>query len=138
MSRKKKNQAKGEHTVIGKGTVINGDITSDAAIIRVDGEVRGGINTKGDLVVGVGGLVKGDVTAADLVLCGEILGDVVVSYKVDIEAKGKLTGDITTHLLAIDENAVIQGKVTMITDEAAKEPETVVETATESTEAVAE
>ena len=132
MSRKKKNQAKGEHTVIGKGTVINGDITSDAAIIRVDGEVRGGINTKGDLVVGVGGIVKGDVTAADLVLGGEILGDVVVSYKVDIEAKGKLTGDITTHLLAIDENAIIQGKVTMLNDEAAKEPETVEGIATET------
>ncbi len=135
MSRKKKNQAKGEHTVIGKGTIINGDITSDAAIIRVDGEVRGGIDTKGDLVVGVGGIVRGNVTAAELVLGGEILGDVVISYKVDIEAKGKLTGDITTHLLAIDENAVIQGKVTMITEEpAAKQAET----APESTEAVAE
>lgn len=111
--RKSNNAVKGENTIIGSGTVIGGSIVSDSALMRVDGEVKGGIDTKGDLIIGTGGIVRGDVVAANLNLGGEVTGNATITEKIDIEATGKLIGDITTNLLSIDEKAVIQGKVTM-------------------------
>ncbi len=118
MGRKNRgNVATGENTVIGAGTTVNGNIVSDSAVIRVDGQVNGGINTKGDLVIGTNGIVSGDVVASSVNLAGKIVGDVEASNKIEIEAKGKLLGNIQTKLLAMDETAVIQGKVNMSNDE---------------------
>ncbi len=114
MGRKNRgNVANGENTVIGAGTVVKGDIVSDSAVIRVDGQVDGGINTKGDLVVATSGVVNGDVVASNLNLAGKIMGDVEIANKMEIEANGKLLGNISTKLLAMDETAVIQGNVNM-------------------------
>ena len=112
------NVANGENSVIGAGTTVNGDIVSDSAIIRVDGQVNGGVNTKGDLVIGAMGVVNGDVVASSVNLAGKIAGDVEAANKIEIEANGKLLGNIKTKLLAMDETAVIQGMVNMTADEA--------------------
>ncbi len=112
------NVANGENSVIGAGTTVNGDIVSDSAIIRVDGQVNGGVNTKGDLVIGAMGVVNGDVVASSVNLAGKIAGDVEAANKIEIEANGKLLGNIKTKLLAMDETAVIQGMVNMSADEA--------------------
>ncbi len=116
--RNRGNVATGENTVIGEGTVIKGDIVSDSAVIRVDGQVDGGIQTKGDLIIATQGVVNGDVTATNLNLAGKILGDVEIGNKIEIEANGKLLGNISTKLLAMDETAVIQGNVNMTSDTA--------------------
>ena len=122
MGRKNRgNVATGENTVIGAGTTVNGDIVSDSAVMRVDGQVNGGINTKGDLVIGTMGVVSGDVVASSVNLAGKIVGDVAASNKIEIEAKGRLLGNIQTKLLAMDETAVIQGKVNMPDDESASD-----------------
>ncbi len=115
------NVANGENTVIGAGTTVNGDIVSDSAVIRVDGQVNGGINTKGDLVVGSMGVINGDVVASSVNLAGKIDGDVDAANKIEIEAKGKLLGNIRTKLLAMDEAAFIQGNVNMTPEEIEKE-----------------
>ncbi len=115
------NVANGENTVIGAGTTISGDIVSDSAIIRVDGQVNGGVNTKGDLVVGPTGVISGDVVASSVNLAGKITGDVDAAKKIEIEAKGKLLGNIKTQLLAMDETAVIQGNVNMTEEEETEE-----------------
>lgn len=114
MGRKNRgNVANGENTVIGAGTTVNGDIVADSAIMRVDGQVNGGITTKGDLVVGPSGVINGNVTASSLNLAGKVLGNVDADNKVEIEAKGQIIGDITTKLMAMDETAVIKGNVNM-------------------------
>ena len=120
MSRKSRgNVANGENTVIGSGTTINGDIVSDSAVIRVDGRVSGGINTKGDLVIGATGEVNGDVYAANLNMAGRITGDATIGNKIEIEARGRLIGNITAKLMAMDETAIIQGLVNMEAGDAA-------------------
>ena len=46
--------------MIGSGTVITGDIKSKGDI-RIDGSLNGSIETQGKVVVGLGGVVEGDV-----------------------------------------------------------------------------
>lgn len=122
MGRKNRNiEATGENTIIGLGTVINGDIKSEAAIIRIDGEVNGDVSTKGELIVGVNGIVNGNISVASLNLGGYIKGNVDAIEKIDIMAKGKLVGDISTKLLSMDETAIIQGQVNMTQETPAAE-----------------
>lgn len=128
MARKKyRNPAKGENTVIGKGTIIDGGITSDAMVIRVDGTVNGGIITEGDIIVGTDGIIKGDIKAASLILAGEITGNVDAPHRIEIEAGAKLIGDISTEILSMDETAILRGNVNMASGEEATETEAVEE-----------
>ncbi len=121
MGRKKyKNPAKGENTVIGSGTVINGGITSDSMVIRIDGKVNGEIVSKGEIIVGTNGIILGDVEAASLIIAGEIKGNVNVSHRLDMEAGAKILGDVKTSLLSISETAILQGKVSMPVSEEKK------------------
>lgn len=114
MGRRNKNIAKGENTVIGSGTIISGNIEADAMVMRIDGKVDGKVTTKGDLIIGQDGSVEGDVTAASLILAGSVNGNVNCEHKITIEAGGKLIGDINTELLAMDETAILQGRVNMV------------------------
>ena len=113
MGRRNKNLAKGENTVIGSGTIISGGIISDSMVMRIDGQVEGGIKTKGDLIIGEKGVINGDINAASLTLAGAVNGNVDAINKITIEAGGRLIGDINTELLAIDETAILQGRVNM-------------------------
>ncbi len=110
---KKKNKAKGESTVIGKGTTINGPVVSDAIIMRVDGVINGEVTTDGDIIVGCDGIIVGDIKAHSLILAGKIEGNVDLQYRLEMEAKGTLMGDVNTSLLSIDETAVLNGTINM-------------------------
>lgn len=110
---KSKNKAIGENSVIGAGTVVNGSIKSDAMVFRVDGKVLGDIVTEGELVIGTDGVVEGNIIASSLMLGGKLTGDADVKHRIEIEAGGELLGDINTELLAMDETAVLIGRVNM-------------------------
>lgn len=110
---KKRNKAKGESTVIGKGTTINGPVVSDAIIMRVDGVINGEVTTDGDIIVGCDGIIVGDIKAHSLILAGKIEGNVELQYRLEMEANGILKGDVNTLLLSIDETAVLNGTINM-------------------------
>ena len=57
--------------MVGKETVINGDVQSKSDI-RIDGILKGSVNTKGKLVVGSSGVVEGDVVCENADISGEI------------------------------------------------------------------
>lgn len=116
MGFRKKNVATGDNTVIGSGTIVNGNITSAAALIRIDGEVNGDIDAKGDMVIGNKGVVNGNLVAANLNIGGRVTGNATVAGKVEIESSGSIYGDLQATLLAMDEKAIINGKVTMINE----------------------
>lgn len=111
--RKKNHFVKGEHTVIGEGTVIGGDITT-AASVRVDGIVNGSVISDAVIVVGNTGKVTGQLKGTDVSIAGEVLGNVDVTGKVEIVAKGKLYGDVNTSSINIEDTAIFQGKCNMI------------------------
>ncbi len=50
--------------MVGSGTVITGDIKSKSDI-RIDGILKGSVNTEGKLVVGSSGVVEGDVVCSN-------------------------------------------------------------------------
>lgn len=112
MSKKTNSFTNGESSVIGAGTVLEGNLKTNATV-RIDGEIIGDLDCQATVIVGVDGKINGNVKAVDLLVAGTVTGDVTAANKIEIVAKGKVDGDINTKSLVIDEAAVFQGKCIM-------------------------
>ncbi len=73
-------------TNIGKGLFVKGEITGEDPLF-IDGKVEGTINLPGSCVtVGNNGQVRANITAREVVVLGNIRGNVTTSDRVDIRA----------------------------------------------------
>jgi cytoskeletal protein CcmA (bactofilin family) len=84
-----------------EGTVITGNMLSEGNI-RIDGEVKGNISTKGKLVVGVNGVVLGDIDCEFADVEGKITGNLRVKQSLTLKSTAVVKGDILYGKLIID------------------------------------
>ena len=98
--------------MIGDGTTITGDIKSKGDI-RVDGSLKGSIETEGKVVVGQGGVVEGDVICKDADVAGVLKAKITVSQLLSLKSSAKLNGDIVTNKLSIEPGATFTGSCSM-------------------------
>ena len=98
--------------VIGAKTTIKGEITGDEDVL-VEGNVEGQIRVTRDLRVAPGGVVKATVEAQSLIVSGEIVGDCQATARVEIQATGRLTGNIRAPKIVIAEGAMFRGNSDM-------------------------
>ena len=98
--------------MIGDGTTITGDIKSKGDI-RVDGSLKGSIETEGKVVVGQGGVVEGDVVCKDADVAGVLKAKITVSQLLSLKSSAKLNGDIVTNKLSIEPGATFTGSCSM-------------------------
>ena len=76
----------------------------------------------GTLIVGVTGVINGDVEADCVVVGGEIIGDVTVADRTELTSTARLIGNISTVLIVIDEKAIFQGSCNMNQEVPGKRP----------------
>jgi cytoskeletal protein CcmA (bactofilin family) len=98
--------------VIGAKTQVKGEITG-AETVLVEGVVEGTIRITGDLRVSRGGTVKATVSAQSVVVAGELIGDCHATQRTEIEASGRLTGNIRAPRVVIVEGATFRGNSDM-------------------------
>lgn len=112
-------------TTIGKHMKITGTLASDGNVV-FDGTLdKGTIRIGGNLVVGVGALIKGEVEAQKLVVNGSIEGAINVKEDLEIGATGKIQGDISVHgKLVIVKGGLFSGRCIMGQDTASETPTT--------------
>src|SRR5262245_61173323 len=79
--------------VIGRSAVVHGDLKAEGAF-RIDGTVEGAVESAGTIVIGESGVVRGDVRGAEVLIAGQVIGNVFSSSHLDILASGKVDGDI--------------------------------------------
>ena len=98
--------------MIGEGTIITGDISSKGDI-RIDGTLKGSVNTEGRVVLGREGMIEGDVICKDADISGAIKAKITVSQLLSLKATAKLNGDIITNKLSIEPGAAFSGSCSM-------------------------
>lgn len=99
-------------TVIGQDIIIEGEITSDEAVV-IAGTVRGKLTVDGPVTVEAGGVVEADVGASSLAVGGIVTGNIVATDRVDLLAGGRLVGDVKAARITIADGAVFKGNVDM-------------------------
>ena len=97
-------------TVIEEGATLVGDIVSEENI-RVRGRVEGNLATSGSVVIEPRAAVIGEITALNLILEGSLEGRATVARKFELRPSGRMRGDIRAAVVAIAEDAFLQGKV---------------------------
>lgn len=98
--------------LLSNGTEITGDIKSNGDI-RIDGFLTGNLTTKGKVVIGPTGKVKGEVYCKNSEVSGNIDGRISVSQLLTLKADSRITGDIVTFKLSIEPGAKFTGNCKM-------------------------
>jgi cytoskeletal protein CcmA (bactofilin family) len=98
--------------LISNGTDITGDIKSNGDI-RIDGSLNGNLNTKGKVVIGTTGKVKGEVICKNSEVAGILEGKITVGQLLNLKASSKINGEIVTNKLSIEPGAVFSGNCKM-------------------------
>jgi cytoskeletal protein CcmA (bactofilin family) len=100
-----------DQATIGKGLVLSGEITGTESLF-IDGKVEGSINLPGNRVtVGRNGKVNANIDAREIVVMGNVRGNVSASDRVDIRAEGALTGDVAAARISIEDGAYFKGGI---------------------------
>jgi cytoskeletal protein CcmA (bactofilin family) len=99
---------------LAEGTGIKGEIRF-RDMLRVDGKISGKVQSEGELVVGESGEIEAEVQVGTLSVSGKVSGTMKVRDKVEIHAKGRISGELTVEKpnLVIHEGAVFEGDVNM-------------------------
>jgi cytoskeletal protein CcmA (bactofilin family) len=99
-------------TLIGLGTVFEGDIMSDRSI-AIEGKVKGRIMAKGDVVVGSEAIVEAEIATENIEVYGHVIGNIRACSRLEVGATGKITGDVTAKALAIKDGGNVNGAIRM-------------------------
>lgn len=106
-------------TLIGEEAFFHGALAVKGSL-RVEGAFEGDISDAVDVEIGAHGRVQGNIAAETVVVAGEVVGNVVASRSVELLSSSRLTGDIRTQKLRIDEGASFDGSCAM--NDAAERP----------------
>jgi len=94
----------GKTNRIVEGTIIQGNITSPADF-RLDGHLIGNFQSKGKLVIGPAGMVKGDVICKNADIEGNFEGKIQVLEILNIKAKAHIKGEVICGKLSVEPGA---------------------------------
>jgi cytoskeletal protein CcmA (bactofilin family) len=96
---------------VSQGIKIKGEISGHGDLF-LDGEFEGKIRIdSGTLTVGPNARVRAEIEATEIVVRGDVIGTLKASERVHIWSTGKITGNIETRGIVIDDGAVLCGTV---------------------------
>jgi len=96
---------------IGKSVVVKGEL-SGSEDLYVDGHVEGSITLRGQsLTIGPNGRVRANIEARNVILHGQVDGNVTATDRVELRKSASLKGDIATARIAIDDGAYFKGTI---------------------------
>ncbi len=101
------------NALLGKDTDFEGKL-SFKGTVRIDGRFKGEILTEGTLIVGDTAVIESDIHASDLIISGEVHGNLFAQNRIAIHAPGKIFGNIASPVLTVDEGVIFEGRCQML------------------------
>jgi cytoskeletal protein CcmA (bactofilin family) len=98
---------------VGNGTSLTGE-ANFKGMLRVDGALSGRVSSAdGTLIVSTNGRVDANVEVAVAQIFGTVNGDIVASKRIEMGRVAKVTGNIQTPALVIENGAIFEGSCRM-------------------------
>jgi cytoskeletal protein CcmA (bactofilin family) len=102
------------NTLLGEGTVFNGELSFEG-VVRIDGIFKGKIDSpNAGLIIGVKGVVDGEVSVKELHVLGSLIGKIQNSGVSKFLSTALFQGDLKTKELIVEQGAKINGTCIMI------------------------
>lgn len=99
-------------SVISRNSIFDGNYATDGDV-RVEGEVRGDITCKGHVLICDGATVNAKISATSVAVAGRLSGEVTCSERFEAQPTARITSQISTPRLVIQEGAVVDGEIKM-------------------------
>ena len=104
------------NTIIGPGSMVRGDIEA-SGFTRVDGNVKGNLNTQGRVVVGESARMRSSISGTSITIGGVVDGNILASERLIVLSSALIIGDIITRRIEAGEGCIIHGKVRICQNE---------------------
>ena len=98
------------YSVIDDQLSISGDIQTEGTI-RVDGRLEGTLHHVDTLIIGAGGTVVGNIEAREVVIGGNLCGNLTVTGRVEVQSSASVQGDIHAAAVLLQEGGTVHGHV---------------------------
>ena len=96
---------------LGPSLLVKGEISGDEDLF-IDGTVQGVVRLNGrTLMIGPRANVKADITAGEVVVRGNLKGNILARGRIEVRNEGSVTGDLTTPQVFIEEGALFKGSI---------------------------
>ena len=96
---------------VNHGIKIKGEISGQGDFL-IDGEFEGTVHlSDGTFTVGPNASVTAEIEAREIIIRGEMIGTLKARERVHIASTGRLTGDMDTRGIMIEDGAVLHSKV---------------------------
>ena len=105
----------GKTNRIVEATTITGDINSPADF-RLDGHLIGNFKSKGKIVIGPAGSVKGDIICKSADIEGKLEGKIQVAEILNIKSKASIHGEVLCGKLSVEPGAEFSATCVMKTN----------------------
>lgn len=100
------------NTIIGESILIKGNLEGDEDL-TIQGRVEGSINLTKTLIIEPSGVTKADVSVANAIVSGIMVGNISATDSVELTESGRMVGDIQAPRVIINEGALFKGQVDM-------------------------
>lgn len=104
------------NTIIGKGSSITGNLRING-FVRLDGDINGNLETDGNIIIGDGARIKGDVKAKAVIVGGIVVGNILAQESIKLLSDSAVLGDIISRKVQIEDKATFHGHCISIKDE---------------------
>lgn len=101
-----------EINIIGKNTLLTGDISSDGDF-RIDGKIEGNIKSKGRVIIGKDGSVNGTIECVNADIEGTFSGKLLVDKLLSLKESAHITGDVILEKLSVEPGAEFNATCSM-------------------------
>ena len=101
--------------VLGKGSEFEGKLTFEGAV-QIDGKFTGEVFSKGTLIIGENANVKAEVAVSNVVIRGDMTGNIRAHNCVELHSPARLVGNIVTPALYVQKGVIFEGNTIMESD----------------------
>lgn len=106
--RRMRDHSSGKPTLINEGCQIDGELSGSGDFI-VHGKIIGDCDVNGRITLADGGIWRGLIKADDIIVAGQVEGDIVARSKVEITTTARISGTVSGDAIAVAEGAVVEG-----------------------------
>ena len=104
------------NSLIGENTVLRGEFDLKG-VLRIDGIFHGNVQGEGKVLIGENGECNGDISSNVVIIGGKVKGNIIAAEMVSILSSGMLIGNVETPRLIAEEGMIFDGKCIILKQE---------------------
>ena len=90
--------------------------------IRIDGRLKGEVHCDKSVIIGEEGKLDATIEAEEVVVSGTVKGNIAAKRKITLKSTARVTGDLATPGIVIEEGAKLEGRIVIGAEEAQAQP----------------